>query len=356
MSNNKQAQSEEIRNTKNEQATASSAHSRINIPLNLNNWKDLPADQQEILCWFHQHILDEDMNWEDVCETVGYDKSVVFKVLKGTYGANYDKIIAQILSYKDLAVERKKLKKGTFATNRTSAAVSAALDYAAFAGGIVEIIGESGQGKTVAARDWRDRHNHGRTVMVEVPAIGGVKGLLREICKSMGANQNQNAIQMQDSILRGFNKNRFLIIDEAHRLIPSDRRTHPQNLELLRYIHDRTGCGMAFIVTKRFDDAMRKNDYMFEQVIGRIDIAVRLEADMGEQDFMPLILQYVAAPSLQLKKLCKTIVNGDGRMRRLDKLLIFATKIASTMGEKIAEKHIFEAVKCIRQMNGDVQL
>jgi len=40
-------------------AEASSAHARVNIPLNLTVWHGRSADEIELLTWFHQHILDE---------------------------------------------------------------------------------------------------------------------------------------------------------------------------------------------------------------------------------------------------------------------------------------------------------
>ena len=66
------------------QAEASSAHSRINVPLNLHSWKDRQPEEQEMLLWFHQHILDESLSWDDASEAIGYDRSNIFRILKGT--------------------------------------------------------------------------------------------------------------------------------------------------------------------------------------------------------------------------------------------------------------------------------
>ena len=64
------------------QAQASSAHSRINIPLNLENWRALPQDVQGELLWFHQHALDQKMDWVGCESALGYDQSVIFRSLK----------------------------------------------------------------------------------------------------------------------------------------------------------------------------------------------------------------------------------------------------------------------------------
>jgi hypothetical protein len=41
-------------------AEASSAHSRINIPFNLDNWKEFSDEVREELMWFHQWILERE--------------------------------------------------------------------------------------------------------------------------------------------------------------------------------------------------------------------------------------------------------------------------------------------------------
>lgn len=58
--------------SKSEVARASSAHSRINVPFNLNNWKTLPQETQDELAWFHQHALEENLNWKQCTEALGY--------------------------------------------------------------------------------------------------------------------------------------------------------------------------------------------------------------------------------------------------------------------------------------------
>src|SRR4051812_454416 len=64
-------------------AEASSAHSRINIPFNLENWKHLSADVVEELMWFHQWLLDNKLDWKEAEAAIGYDRSSIFKILKG---------------------------------------------------------------------------------------------------------------------------------------------------------------------------------------------------------------------------------------------------------------------------------
>ena len=349
------------------QAEAASAHNRINVPMNVNNWRALPPQHQETMTWFHQHLLNEEISWKQIETLVPkgnkrgefYDRTTIYRVLNGIYEGSDDNVCGAIEDYRKLWNERRQIKKSTFVRNPVSDLIWGALDYALVANGITKITGESGQGKTVSAFGWMDieLNNHGKSVYVEAPVFGGNKGALRKICQATGHNQNQSIPQMIDAISRAFNPNRILIIDEAARLLPSDNRTHPKILDYLREIHDNTGCALALITTARFDDTLRDNHYMFEQVLGRIDMPVKLPKILDDHVWLPLVEQYIEHPSRRLKELCHEIANRPlgGRMRRLDKLLKFSSRIAATDGFPMEESHVFRAVKILQQMMGEQQ-
>jgi DNA transposition AAA+ family ATPase len=349
-----------------QQAEASSAHARINIPLNLENWKSLAPDVQAELLWFHQHLLDEGLDWKSACEALGYDRSVLFRVLKGTYEGSWKNVVSAVLSYRKILSERTLIQRTEFAENSISRLVWGGLDYAVANNSITLIEGESGIGKSVSGRKWKEDNNHGRSVYVIAPVIGGAKALLREICAAIGANKNQNVPQMLESIRRAFNKNRILIVDEAQRLLPTDRRSSPVMVEYLRDLHDRTGCALAFIATSRLSEQLKKMEYQFEQVLGRIGMPVRLPRKLSEKDFAPVIRQYVKVPSARLLSTCEAIVNarvldGDGandlgRMRVLGEILKMASRIAAkdrAAQGVCADEHVFKAIALRKQMMGE---
>lgn len=327
---------------KSAEAEASSAHSAVNIPINVENWSKLDQPVQDELLWYHQHLLNEKIGWGDIKKTIGYDRSTVYRVLKGTYEGSYENIVERIREYRKSI---KLVQRSEFAENRISKLISSTLDYAVICEGIVEVIGESGQGKTEAGRDWAHRHNSGRTNMVEIPPTGGHRGFLRAMCSKVGANKNQSVIQMEASILRAYSPRRVLILDEAHRLIPTDRRSNPTSIEFIRYLHDTTGVPIGILVTGRFDNQLRKAEYMFEQVIGRIDLRVKLPQEMDYSDYGPMLEQYIEEPSPKIQSVCDEVVNKwEGRMRSLNKLLKFASRIASKKKETMEESHVFQAL------------
>jgi DNA transposition AAA+ family ATPase len=162
---------------------------------------------------------------------------------------------------------------------------------------------------------------------------------------------------MHDGILRGFNRNRILIVDEAHRLLPGDRRTNPVNLEILRDIHDRTGCALALLATDRFNVELRRSEYMFEQLLGRIGMPIRLPRKIKTADFEAIVKQYVPRPGAKLIAACEQIANEQGRLGILVETLKIASRMAAkelkTDKARVTDEHVFKAMGLRKQMMGE---
>ncbi len=336
-------------------ALATATTQRTNIPINLSNWEHLPAETAGALLWFHQHILDTDTSLKGAGQKIGYDPSVVFKVLKGTYEGSWANIVARIRSYQKIAGERSGIQKADFSPNSISHLIWGGLDYAAANNSITLIVGESGLGKTVNAEKWRDDHNHGRTVMIEVPPIGGQREFLNTLARAVGVStqvtKQQGAIL--NDIVKAFNPHRGLLVDEAHRLLPAQGPTNPVKLEILRYIHDKSGCFIGLLATERFDASLKKSSYQYEQVLGRIGQPVRLFRSVDEKDFLPILAQYFKRPSAKLIATVKGIVNEQGRIRVLCQILKVASRIASNKKQALEEEHFFKALALRHQMMGE---
>lgn len=344
---------------KSEQALASSANARINVSIDLTKWKHLTQDVQDELLWFHQHILDKQMSWEDVRKAVNLTHSTIYRCLKGTYEGSYDNVSANIRSYRRVLDSRKSITMGDFAETPVTKMIWTGLDYALTTSSITLIIGESGHGKSLAAAKWRDAHNHGRSVLVEAPPLGGTRDFLRVICEANGNNKNTSVSQMREALIRGFSPQRILIVDEAHRLIPRDGRTAPERIDFLRYIHDRTGCALALIATKRFREDMERSNYMFEQVLGRIGLPIKLPRQLEEEDILPIVEQYYREPSAKLIDACLAMANDafpglQGRIRLMHHVLKFSTRVAASKQQPLAEEHFFAALKTREKMMGEL--
>lgn len=343
---------------KSDAAKASSANARLNIPLNVNHWKSLEPAQQELLTWFHQFALDRGMTMTECAEALNYDTSTVHRVLWGTYEGSWNNICNAIRSYKRIEAERGTIQRQEFVENSITRMICAALNYALANNSVTMIIGESRMGKSVSAEWWRDQNNHGRSVLTRVPAYGGTKGFLRRIAEKVGVNKNLNGPQMFEAVCRAFNKNRILIVDEAHRLLPVDHRSPPTMLEVLRDIHDDSKCALAVIATARFGDELKKSEYMFEQFLGRIGMPVRLARKIKQADHEGIVRQYVRQPGAKLLTACDQIANDHGRLGILVETLKVASRMAArdqkTDKPRINDEHVFKAIALRRQMMGEL--
>lgn len=339
--------------SKSDSALASSAHSRINIPFNLGNWRDLPQDIAVDLAWFHQHALEEGLNWKQCEAALSYSQTTVFRALKGTYEGDWKKVAANIRSYRAIIAERLAIKHAAFRETRITKLVTGGLSYAMANNSITTITGESRQGKTAAGQWWRDQNNHGRTAFITAPAYGSCRALLKELAQCLGINRNTGLTNMHESILRAFNENRMIIVDEAHRLLPKDARTDPVMLEILRDIHDRTGCGLGLLTTTRFSEGIKRSSYMYEQVLGRIGMPVQLPREFEWGDISPIVDQYLEkVPDDLMSELLK-ISNQAGRLGILCETLKFASRIASKGHSTLKAETIRTAIATRKQMMGE---
>lgn len=349
--------------TRSEAAEASSAHSRINIPLNLNNWKDLPADQVEQLQWFHQFILAEGKSWEQTENAIGYDKSTIFRILKGTYEGSWKNIAAAIKKYRaDIAslqrleTMRGAIAKVVFAENRVTKRINWILDYTLARARSSLILGEGGIGKTVGAKQWSTDNNHGRSVFVECMPIGGAKGLLRQIAERVGVNKNLNMVQMLEAVTRAFNDTRILILDEIQHHVPQSPKAQPIALEMARRIKDLSGCGLAMFGTIRCDASLKAQPYLYEQIMRRAGKPYYLPDTFEESDILPIITQFFKRPSRQFVDVMIDWSNDReaGRLNYLVDMITFASKIAHDSKKELTEEMVLAGHNLrVKRSHGD---
>lgn len=332
------------------QDSAEDGRSQIRMPLNLENWKDLDPQIVQELLWFHQLIITEKMTWPDASEAIGYARENVYHCLNGTYKGSWANISQAIRSYRKIIEQRGQIQQNKFVENTIYRQISAALTYALANNSITLIDGESRFGKSVAAEFWRSQNNHGRSVLVTCPAFGGTKALLRELASALGIGRDMPSLKMHTAILKAFNQNRILIMDEAHRLLPQSRMGNPTNLEILRDIHDRTGAALALIATHRFNDQLKQMEYQFEQLLGRIGMPVRLPKAIRWEAVAPIVQQYIPRPSEAMAAECVKMANQMGRLGILVETLKIASRMASKDKKAITETHFFKAMRLRQEM------
>jgi DNA transposition AAA+ family ATPase len=344
-------------------------HAGIGVPLNLELWQDLPDDVREDLVWLQQYSITNRIPRKKLASYIGYDWSVLYKVLFRIYTGNEGKVLAKIREFREATRKKANLQKSTFVPNRNSVLIHNALDFALNASVIVLILGETGTSKTASKDEWLRANNHGRTTGVDATEVSTVKGLATEICEAIGAGTALSLFNMRAAIHKAFNPYRMLVVDEAHFLLPKFNSA-PKALEFVRRIHDRAGCGIGIIASSRLGDSLRKAEYHFEQLLGRIDQVVRLHTVFEEKEVRPIVEQYIARPDARTMEFALRLANdqpvldeGDrhglehqGRLRKLVKVLQFGSFIAKKHKTAMGNEHFLKAIATKKAMAGVKQV
>lgn len=322
---------------------------RINIPLNLNNWKKLPPDVVEQLQWFHQYILSEGLGYEEITKALDYDNTVIWRVLKGTYEGSWPNIVKAIKKYRAEVNSLAKLKaaRGTiqqvnFVQNSVCKRIDWILDYTLSRARSSLILGDGGIGKTEVIKWWSRNNNHGRSVLVECLPVGGAKGLLRQVAEKVGVNKTLGMTQMLDAVIRAFDDTRILILDEIQHHVPSTSKSNPIALEMARRIKDLSGCGLAMFGTNRCESSMKSNIDFYQQIMRRAGRIYYLPDTFEDSDIRPIVTQFIQSPSKDFMEVIISWANDPevGRLNYIVDTLAFAAKIAHDKHDRLTEERV----------------
>jgi DNA transposition AAA+ family ATPase len=110
----------------------------------------------------------------------------------------------------------------------------------------VILSGPSQVGKTWGLRRFQATNNHGRTIMIEIEASGGLSGLLRTAATSTGVTAFASFQQIIEKLKKAWTPDTLIIWDEMHLLQHTYRKgSFFACVEVIRRIHDYTGAGMV---------------------------------------------------------------------------------------------------------------
>lgn len=327
-----------------DQAKAASAHSRINVPLNLKNWQEVDSSFHPDLLWFHQHILDQGMGFNEVEQAVDYNWNTVYKFLTGTSSGSYDNFVERIRSYRKIAEKRQSIQQQEFVHNSIAKIVFSTLDYTLANNCMTLIVGESGMGKSTIVKAWRDENNHGTSLYTDCPPGGSVKHFLRAIGHGVGVGDG-TIPGLMEAICRSLNPNRILLLDNMHRALPADPRTAARIFDTIQYIQEDSGCAVAMSATARLDSYMRSSTHMFEQITGRVGIPIYIDSKVRWSDIDGIVRQYIPEPTSATKDHAIRIANGDGHIRQLVERLKVGSRIAHKAGAVMDDSHFLTAIR-----------
>jgi DNA transposition AAA+ family ATPase len=307
------------------------------------------AQDQEDLLWLSGYIrTDLRGSVKRACQLLECHSTTLSRVFRGKYGAEITSFMESV------RVLRKTpgVVSSGFVETPVTRKIFALLDMARKYNSCVLIEGPTGRSKTEAVREWQRRNNHGRSVYIDCPVIGGAGALLKEIARRTGINTQRSGADIADRLEHSFDVRHTLIFDEVARLIPrgsGSKDTKP--LEFIRRLHDVCGCGVVFVATHIFSDECRRGSMAayLEQLMGRVEDIMRIPEKVSRAEALAICQAFNKTPEPGLVEYAQNLANveGQGRVRVLFTLIRQASELAQKRGEPLAMKHL-KAAKAYR--------
>lgn len=236
------------------------------------------AAQTVVDCFLY--AIQHDISKAEFAAAIGTTDITIYKIITGRYthpnsGSRLDlspKMLEAMQQW--LSAQRELHPSNTsvdFVQTPTAAKVWLACDLARESRTPVFLFGPSQLGKSVDLIEYRDQHNHGRTLYVRISAASSLGKLLRSIAKVCGASAETTKDKMTDAICKGLSSNMIIIFDEVHELLlTANENSFTTCIEAIREIYDRVGCGMVLCVTKiKWDEISQKRKSDLDQMFRR---------------------------------------------------------------------------------------
>jgi len=302
-------------------------------------------DQEEIrrtverfAAWMQSHGVTQ----AEASRLCGVSGSTLSQTLGGKYRGNVGRVAASMARAMDRATRREKApKKPRFAMTSIAEEVFAALETAHTEGVISLVQGESGLGKTEAAR--RYAQGEPETVVITVRPVrthdrrAGVRAILLDVARAIGCAQHFGYSSTSGDVLDVLGKalrdtGRLIIVDEA------DYCSEGQ-LQALRMLHDESLCGIALLATPAMLEHLRaRRSGTLQQVLNRIAYVVNLARatpDDVERILSPFGLD---GPTVDA-----AIRGANGITRRLALGVVAAQRYANRNGGRITARTMARA-------------
>jgi DNA transposition AAA+ family ATPase len=253
-----------------------------------SNTAYMSPEAKELLAWAFLWCTDKahPIFFEDFCARAGYNTNTIYKLYSGKYkhpesGLKMDapeKLLKAIKSFRRLEVSRAKLGAKKFVMTKTAETVYWGIEQARKSGRPVMIYGGSQIGKTEAFKQNSVDFNHGKTVLVEIEAVNGLRGLLQAIAVKLGISPRANTPDLIERIKNALTSDMVLILDEVHLLANVYRKgSFFACMEQIRRLWDAKKFGLVLSYTDLgYDRAEKERKRELMQIFRRGVIKVNL--------------------------------------------------------------------------------
>lgn len=207
-----------------------------------------------------------------------------------------------------------------------------ALDYCRDESAMIYIAGPTGRGKTFTSQYWVE-HNAEVAKYIRVSSNCSRRTIANNLCRTLGISHSGSAAQCENNLRKVLNPRSVIVADEAGHLL-----NKVGSIELLRDLHDMTGCGVALIFTDVYLNEIKRgrDAAYFEQFLGRLEFPIEIEKMPRKDEVRTVLKSYIKDVSEKHVELALQVARGrDGQLRTLYKDLERAKSFADEQGRNV---------------------
>lgn len=312
----------------------------------------LPERHRDLIRWLFFHSIESEITMKAAAAAIRYDSSTVFRVMKGEYEGSLENVCEAIEGYKRIADQRAEVAQVAFVETTTVRRIWNMCDAALTYNSISMIWGDSQTGKTWALQEYARRHNHGATKFIRMPAASGVQMVCKTFAEACGLSNKCSFESMRERVTRAIDENTLVIVDELHQAFNTyQKHARVGVLEVIREIHDKTGCGMVLCGTNvaRDEIANGQHKMLLEQLRRRGIFTLQIPQHAPWKDLVAIARAYnLDEPEGPSRKVVDEIVTSSG-LRAYVSYLRAGTKLANKRKQPIAWKHVLDAYDTVRK-------
>ncbi len=228
----------------------------------------LPEEQRDDIFWFHRHCMQADPDKEGLGRmlrkpggTGFYSADSISQLLTGfraEKGESTEAIWQAIVIFRRIVEPRETQTQTGFIETRLFREIERRCLHALRRQRIGFVFGDSQIGKSASFAEVRRRHNHGQTVLVEVPTGGSLGSLLIAWAEALDIRAGtKNQRELKEAIITSIDSRNLVIFDEAHRFFEGRSKGNGMaSLSFIREVWNKCQCGMMLGMTNEGRDEL----------------------------------------------------------------------------------------------------
>lgn len=316
---------------------------------------------QELLYWAFQYGKKNLVSINEFAAELGISGSNLSKVLRGV---NYDprdrllpkeeqrllqpsdKLIEAIEQLRELERRRVSIGETEFVQTPSAQRIWDACDMTRSSNMMASIYGKSHVGKTWALLAYQRARGFDNTLYIRIDAGTTKSKLVADIGRTLGYRGRYKTQELEESIVRSLRGDMLIIFDELHQLnITTHHVAKYQCLEIMRGLHDKSGCGVVLCGThiwrNEFDIGRDKG--LLEQIERRSILQVEMGDEVTKADLAAIFAAYdLAYPKADDAKTIREVSRKSG-LKKITQILRNGAKLALKQGVRLEWRHVFLA-------------